>query len=220
MELHGKLWGWVDLFHQVFRCVTLTSGDFVDLQNQLHSLQPSRNHGHYAATNVAERRPSHSPKGPTSGDFVVVDIDSDMQDAADGMKDEHEGGDKDNEDNDCEDTDNESNDDKDDKDCEDTDEHDGDHGDKGEDATTRSYIAAAATLSRGSNAVFPCTIRYMDLTFLNLEFFDRVSQILLIRDEWDAVVDIFNERTTGKHGSAIFPGLVCIIIILGLTSTS
>ncbi|KIM35003.1 hypothetical protein M413DRAFT_449955 [Hebeloma cylindrosporum] len=71
----------------------------------------------------------------------------------------------------------------------------------------RSYIDEdAAVLSHGPTPVLPCTARYMDLTCLNLQYFGRVSKVLLIRDEWDAVIDIFNARKKGIKGSAVWTG--------------
>jgi len=46
----------------------------------------------------------------------------------------------------------------------------------------------------------------MDLTCLNLRHFDRVPEVLLIRHEWDAVIDLFNKRPSGKRGSAVWTG--------------
>ena len=75
------------------------------------------------------------------------------------------------------------------------------------DEADMSYIDEdAAVLSHGSTSILPCIIRCMDLTCLNLQHFDRVPQVLLIRDEWDAVIDIFNERPSGKRGSAVWTG--------------
>ena len=66
------------------------------------------------------------------------------------------------------------------------------------------YIGHDATVL--SDTIFPCTIRYMDLTCLDLQHFRRVSQVLLIRDEWDEVVDIFNKRDPRIQGSALLTG--------------
>jgi len=52
-------------------------------------------------------------------------------------------------------------------------------------------------LSEGDTMVFPCTIRYIDLTILNLEYLDRVPHLMLIRDKWRTMVDIFNGREKG-----------------------
>jgi hypothetical protein len=69
-----------------------------------------------------------------------------------------------------------------------------------------SYIHInAAFLSKASNAIFPCTIQYMDLTSLDLGL-DRCESLMLIRDEWRTMMDIFNKDDMGTRGSAIFTG--------------
>jgi hypothetical protein len=85
---------------------------------------------------------------------------------------------------------------------------DEDIGDEYEDSEGKNekYIDEDADVLSRKPALFPCTIRYMDLTCLELQYFDRVPQVLLIRDEWDAVVDIFNKRKTGRQGSAVLTG--------------
>ena len=89
----------------------------------------------------------------------------------------------------------------------DDDEGDEDSESEDDDGDDKSYIDKdKAVLSSGPSAIFDCTIRYMDLTCLNLRHFNRVSRVLLIRDEWDAVVDIFNQREIGIEGSAILTG--------------
>jgi len=68
------------------------------------------------------------------------------------------------------------------------------------------YDTNAAFLSDGSAAVLPCTILYMDLTALELKHLTRVPHVMLIRDDWEAVVDIFNRRQKGIFGSAAITG--------------
>jgi hypothetical protein len=68
------------------------------------------------------------------------------------------------------------------------------------------YDTNAAFLSEGSAAVLPCTIRYMDLTVLKLKHLTRVPHMMLIRDDWRVVVDIFNRRRKGILGSAAITG--------------
>ena len=55
-ELHDKLWGRADLFHQVFCAVDLTKDDFVELRSELHHLNPSRNRKSYTAKEVLETK--------------------------------------------------------------------------------------------------------------------------------------------------------------------
>jgi hypothetical protein len=63
-----------------------------------------------------------------------------------------------------------------------------------------------AHLSNETTAIFPCTIQYMDLTVLKLENSIRVPQLMLFRNEWGSMIDIFNEREKGMRGSAVFAG--------------
>ena len=67
-------------------------------------------------------------------------------------------------------------------------------------------LTGAAELSMEPAPVFPCTIRYMDLTSLKLKELIRVPLLTLIRDEWKAMIDLFNERKRGTLGSAVFTG--------------
>jgi len=64
----------------------------------------------------------------------------------------------------------------------------------------------AIYLSTGARGVFPCTIRYMDLTGLGLKYPIRIPQLTLLRNEWGNMVDIFNKRREGVRGSAVFTG--------------
>lgn len=69
------------------------------------------------------------------------------------------------------------------------------------------YISIdAEILSTAATGVFPCTIRYMDLTGLGLEYPIRIPKLTLLRNEWHSMVDIFNKRQPGLQGSAIFTG--------------
>jgi hypothetical protein len=67
-------------------------------------------------------------------------------------------------------------------------------------------LADAAALSMGSAAVLPCIIQYMDLTALKLKHLSRVPHLMLIRDEWKTMIDVFNGREGGVYGSAVFTG--------------
>ena len=71
----------------------------------------------------------------------------------------------------------------------------------------RSYIEKDATyLTTGETAIFPCTIRYMDLTILDVTHFTRTPQLMLLRNEWDNMVDIFNKRKRVIEGGAVVTG--------------
>ena len=63
-------------------------------------------------------------------------------------------------------------------------------------------------LSKEANAIFPYTVRYVDLTVLDLKTNLRVPLLMLFRNEWGSMIDIFNERKhlKGIRGSAVFTG--------------
>lgn len=214
-ELHDKLWGQADLFHQVFRAVDLTK-DFVELQSNLHRINPSRNSKSYVAKEVLETkmnflrsRTATRPLTVTTDSLVpkvVLQASEDLV-PADNVKINSKKNIKQQRDDKGKDIDDESaKGDVHDKDTK-GDENDQHSESDDVDEDVRSYIDEdAAVLSHGSNPVLPCTIRYMDLTCLGLQHFDRVPEVLLIRDEWDAVIDIFNKRPSGKRGSAVWTG--------------
>ena len=63
-------------------------------------------------------------------------------------------------------------------------------------------------LSMEATAIFPYTIRYVDLTVLSLKNNLRASLLMLFRNERSTMIDIFNKRTNlkGIRGSAVFTG--------------
>ena len=64
-----------------------------------------------------------------------------------------------------------------------------------------SYLPNEAT------AIFPYSIRYVDLTVLKSKTTGlRVPQLMLFRNEWGSIIDIFNKRERGMRGSAVFTG--------------
>jgi hypothetical protein len=221
VELHEKLWGRKDVFRQVFRAVDLTIDDFTHLQRDLHRLNSSRNQNSYVSRDVLEakttflrsRTATHTltttgspvpkvvlqpPDGLIPMDVMDVGV---RIESCKNMDQQEDCEDKDSDEDAMEDESDENPvGDESDEMGDESDEDDEDS--KGE--VNDKYIDQDATVL--SHTIFPCTIRYMDLTCLNLRHFNRVSQVLLIRDEWDAVVDIFNKRTTGIRGSALLTG--------------
>ena len=61
-------------------------------------------------------------------------------------------------------------------------------------------------LSNEAKAICPYTIRYLDVTDLELEEDLLVPKLMLFRNEWNSTIDIFNKRTNGRRGSAVFTG--------------
>jgi hypothetical protein len=197
VELHEKLWGRKDVFRQVFRAVDLTIDDFTHLQRDLHHLNSSRNQKSYVSRDVLEAKTTFlrsrtATHALTTTGSPVPKVVLQPPDGLIPMDQQEDCEDKDSDENTVGDESDEMGDESD----EDDEDSQGEVNDK--------YIDQDATVL--SHTIFPCTIRYMDLTCLNLRYFNRVSQVLLIRDEWDAVVDIFNKRTTGIRGSALLTG--------------
>ena len=63
-----------------------------------------------------------------------------------------------------------------------------------------------AHLANEAKAIFPYTIRYVDLTVLKLKADLRVPQLILFRNEGGTMIDIFNKSEKGIEGSTIFTG--------------
>lgn len=57
-------------------------------------------------------------------------------------------------------------------------------------------------LSNEATAIFPYTIRYVDLTVLKLQNDLRVPLLMPFRNEWGSIINIFNE----SQGSAVITG--------------
>ena len=68
----------------------------------------------------------------------------------------------------------------------------------------RSYIEKNAIFL--PTAIFPCTIRYTDLTSLNLTHFTRTPKLMLLRIEWGSMIEIFNKQKKGIEGGVVFTG--------------
>lgn len=194
VEIHQKLWGRRDLVGKIFRKANLTKTDFFELQTQLQKLDPSRSSESHILTNVLVTKSKFLRSRSVIDDDVAAyfdtsDVASDdnlvPQPVFETSKDITPlGGVTE----DIEALDIGSNAMDDDMDI---------------DAETYSD---EAYLSEGDTPVFPCTIRYIDLTILNLEHLDRVPHLMLIRDEWRTMVDVFNGRKKGNRGGAAFTG--------------
>ena len=86
-------------------------------------------------------------------------------------------------------------------------------------AESQSYIQEDTNyLSTGDTAIFPCTIRYIDLVTLGLKHFTRTPQLIFLREEWGNMVNLFNKREKGIRGGAVFtgqPGIgECLVLVL------
>ena len=54
--------------------------------------------------------------------------------------------------------------------------------------------------------MFPCELKYMDLSVLKLNSMSRVPWTVQIRDEWRALSDYLDHRPKGFRGSVIITG--------------
>jgi hypothetical protein len=61
-------------------------------------------------------------------------------------------------------------------------------------------------LPNEATAIFPYTIQYVDLTVLQSKCICRMPRLMLFRNEWGTMIDIFNKRKKGTGGSAIVSG--------------
>ncbi|KIM46713.1 hypothetical protein M413DRAFT_23080 [Hebeloma cylindrosporum] len=180
-ELHQKLWGKRDLVGKVFRKASLTKTDFVELQRVLQSANPSRTSAAYTALDVsadkaAFLRSRSSIDDEAASYFATYDTSSDGDLVPQPFVDSAN-----------------------DPDIQTLDVDSIATMDVGADPDP--IAADLAYLSEGT-AVFPYSIRYMDLTFLNLQHSWRVPQLLFIRDEWKIMIGLFNTGEKGIHGGA------------------
>ena len=177
----------------------MTKTDFIELQRQLHSLNPERNSASYVAKKVltikADFLRSRSVSDTTAAAHfntksdgglipkLVFDTSADMTPLMPSDTADEDAGAAMDTDSDAMDIDPNSA------------------------SSIESYINDDATyLSTGVTGVFPCTIRYMDLTSLGLKNRIRIPHLTLLRNEWGNMVDIFNKREVGTEGSAVFTG--------------
>ncbi|KAM6504274.1 hypothetical protein JOM56_001217 [Amanita muscaria] len=185
VEIHSKLKGKRDLFGQIFRTANLTKADFIELQRQLQELNPERNSESYVAEDVLATKSAFLRSRSTAlsdtnlGNGLVPRLvfDASQPPFSDVV------------------------DDDDDAVADDAMDIDPNH-------CSNSHINThVAHLSNEATAIFPYTIRYVDLTVLGLKTTDlRVPQLLLFRNEWGSMIDIFNKRKRGMRGSAVFTG--------------
>ena len=176
--IHHKLWGEREFFGKIFRTANLTEHHFKELQDLLDKDNPGRTSDLYVAKDVLARK----------ADFLREKSKPLEIDFGDGLvprlvfdaTQSPSSGVVDNDDVADDDNDAVADDD------------DGSH---------------TNHLSKEAKAIFPYTIRYVDLTTLDLKNLS-VPLLMLFRNEWGTMIDIFNKRThlKGIRGSAIFTG--------------
>ena len=215
-ELHTKLWGKRQFFDDTFRTVTLTKADFIGLQQQLHGHDPERNSDGYVAQDVltinadflrtrssADSTASSShltqlPMTTSSGSWFLAPPMMSCPYILTSVR---------------------------------------------EMRMTpwtplpRMQLPCMLTpwtlflipthtlkkmqftfLQNTDTAIFPCTIRYMDLGALELTHFTRIPEIILFRNEWGNMVYLTREkRAIRLRGGAVFigqPGIWWVLLLL------
>jgi hypothetical protein len=203
-EIHANLWGRRDLVGQIFRKANLTKTDFAELQHKLRvqSVNPSQSSTSFfnmrvSAIKSAFLHSRSSVDDETLAYFATCDAASGGKLVPQPIIGSSMGVDIETLDDDAIATDTMDN-------------------TMDIDADPDSTIAAdAAYLSEGCTAVFPYTIRYVNLTFLKLQCLWRVPLLLFVRDEWGTMINLFSEREKGVPPSQVSPELVGTEIILG-----
>ena len=187
VELHKKLWAKSHLFDQIFRVANLTTADFVELQLRLESNDSSRSHPSYKTQDVSSIKADFL-REKSCGATLELPVDKDGNPKLVPSVSQVVPPSAPPVLDDAMDV----------------------EADAEADPAPQSpgyIIADANELSAGSTAIFPCAIRYMDLTTLELENSSiPVKPLTLIRDEWNLMIDLFNARKRGIRGSAIFTG--------------
>ena len=174
--MHHKLWRDHQSFGKIFRTVTLTKDHFCELQSLLDIENPGRTSDFYVAEDVLAKK----------SEFLHKNSDSLETDFGNGLAprlvfDASRPPSSVNVDDDVADV------------ADDAMDIDPDHG----------YADFHMNhLSNEATAIFPYTIRYVDLTVLKLQNDLRVPLLMLFRNEWGSMIDIFNE----SQGSAVFTG--------------
>ena len=176
--IHSKLWGKDESFGDIFRTATLTKDDFNELQALLDEQNPQRISDSYVAEDVLATKSAflRVKSTPLSTDFGNGLAPRLVFDAS---------------------SDAVANDDALADGAMDTD----------PDRCSSDHVDPhMAHLANEAKAIFPYTIRYVDLTVLKLKEDLRVPQLILFRNEWGTMIDIFNKSKKGRRGSAVFTG--------------
>ena len=176
--IHTKLWDKHESFGDIFRTATLTKDDFNELQALLDEQNPERISDSYVAENVLATKSGflRVKSTPLSTDFCNGLAPRLVFNASSDAVA------------------------KDDAVADDAMDTDPDH------CSSDHVDPHMAHLSNEAEAIFPYTIRYMDLTVLKLKVHLRVPQLMLFRNEWGNMIDLFNKGPKGRRGSAVFIG--------------
>ena len=176
VEIHNELWGKRDLFGKIFRTATLTKSDFTELQCLLDALNPKRNSDQYEAEDVLATKSAFLRERSTGLD---LDLGNGLvpRPVLDSPRPPSS-----------------------DIVLDDDDDDDAAMMIDSDHCSGDTYIPNEVM------AIFPYTIQYVDLTVLQSKKELRVPRLMLFRNEWGTMIDIFNKRKKGIRGSALFSG--------------
>jgi hypothetical protein len=185
VEIHSQLWGQRDFLGEIFRTATVDKDDFTELQDLLDALNPERNSDKYVSKDVLDTK-SKFLRGKSIGqDQYLLDG---LVPRPDLGPCQPPSSDVVNEDGVVDDNDVVM-----------------DNGDVVMDDNA-AMVIDNTHLPNEATAIFPYTIQYMDLTVLRSTKKLRVPRLMLFRNEWGTMIDIFNKRGKGIDGSALFSG--------------
>lgn len=176
VEIYNELWGRHELFGQIFRSANLTKADFIELQRRLQELNHEISESYVAKDVLATKATFLRSRSTSLG--TVTDLGNGLVPRPRFNASQPPYSDVV---------------DDDDAVADDRVDIDPDH-----------YLS---DLSNEATAIFPYSIRYVDLTVLKSKTTGlRVPQLMLFRNEWGSIIDIFNKRERGMRGSAVFTG--------------
>ena len=171
------------MFGEIFRTATVTKRDFAELQNRLEALNPERNSDEYVAENVIATKSAFLHEKSQALDLDPGDglvprpvLGASQPPSSDIVLDDGDVVEDDDDDDDA------------------------------AMVIDSDHCPGDTHLPNETAPIFPYTIRYVDLTVLQSKKKLRVPRLMLFRNEWGTMIDIFNKRKRGMDGSALFSG--------------
>ena len=201
VEIHRELWGNRNFLGKIFRTAKVGKADFTELQSLLDALNPGRHSDEYVSKDVFATKVAflHSKSTPIDLPPNLVDglvprpvLVASQPPSSDVVGEGGVVGD------------------------------DGVVDDDDDDAVgndddvmgnvdvvmddNAAIVVENTHLPNEATALFPYTIQYVDLTVLRWQGMLRVPRLMLFRNEWGDMIDIFNNGEKGMEGSAVFSG--------------
>ena len=191
-ELHEKLWGKTDLLHQIIRTVTLNGDDLIELQAKLQELKKSpvsaslvqgvksaflRSKNELRTDTPPDREADPDCNPRANTDIALSSIDQAMDVGKLVDLSKSEG--------------------------------DSPSAFSSEllEVSDDDDTSIADNVFKAAPMMFPCTIRYLNLTVLELKARPRVPTLMQIRSEWDLTMQTIEQQFhKGVQGSIVITG--------------